>query len=122
MTRLLTIRSTRKYDIKLTLERDPSITREMVEIAKAMAAGEEEEEEDARRAQPTTPTKTLAKSRESADLYSQNWRGDQYVSDGTWNELTVFIAILVGVPLVLVVFAALTDGILWNNGGLNRYA
>ena len=39
------IRSTRAYDIQLTFEKEASITREMVEYAKALRAGDEEEEE-----------------------------------------------------------------------------
>ena len=40
------IRSTRAYDIQLTFEKEASITREMVEYAKALRAGDEEEEEE----------------------------------------------------------------------------
>ena len=40
------IRSTRSYDVKLSFDKEPSITREMVEYAKALAAGEEEEDEE----------------------------------------------------------------------------
>ena len=40
------IRSTRAHDIQLTFEKEQSITREMVEYAKALSAGDDEEEEE----------------------------------------------------------------------------
>lgn len=138
------IRSTRAYDIQLTFEKEASITREMVEYAKALRAGDEEEEErkqieedEIRRAMMTSSssssspsssvvppsTKPPSKARiprpsqgekERPDLYSDKWQGDEYVGTGPWNELTVGLAIAVAVPLLITIVAAATNGVLWN--------
>ena len=139
------IRSTRAYDIQLTFEKEQSITREMVEYAKALSAGddeeeEEEEEEDVSRTmmassatstsswrEPVSSTPRINRptsqgEKERPDLYSDNWQGDEYVGTGTWNELTVGLAIAIVVPLVITVFAAATNGVLWNvPDAVNRY-
>ena len=141
------IRSTRAYDIQLTFEKEASITREMVEYAKALRAGDEEEEErkqieedEIRRAMMTSSssssvappsTKPPSKARiprpsqgekERPDLYSDKWQGDEYVGTGPWNELTVGLAIAVAVPLLITIVAAATNGVLWNvPDSVNRY-
>ena len=140
------IRSTRAYDIQLTFEKEQSITREMVEYAKALSAGDDEEEEEdfsrtmmassatstSSRREPVSSTPrgpsrrinrpTSQGEKERPDLYSDNWQGDEYVGTGTWNELTVGLAIAVAVPLVITVFAAATNGVLWNvPDAVNRY-
>ena len=138
------IRSTRAYDIQLTFEKEASITREMVEYAKALRAGDEEEEErkqieedEIRRAMmasssssslpsssvapPSTKPPSKARiprpsqgEKERPDLYSDKWQGDEYVGTGPWNELTVGLAIAVAVPLLITIVAAATNGVLWN--------
>ncbi len=138
------IRSTRAYDIQLTFEKEQSITREMVEYAKALQAGDEEEEErrqieedEIRRAMMSGASSSSAAASPSAsapnnnnnnqriarpsqgekerpDLYSDKWQGDEYVGDGPWNELTVGLVIAVAVPLLITVIAAATNGVLWN--------
>ena len=138
------IRSTRAYDIQLTFEKEASITREMVEYAKALQAGDEEEEErkqieedEIRRAMmassssssppsssvapPSTKPPSKARiprpsqgEKERPDLYSDKWQGDEYVGTGPWNELTVGLAIAVAVPLLITIVAAATNGVLWN--------
>ena len=141
------IRSTRAYDIQLTFEKEALITREMVEYAKALRAGDEEEEErkqieedEIRRAMMTSSssssvappsTKPPSKARiprpsqgekERPDLYSDKWQGDEYVGTGPWNELTVGLAIAVAVPLFITIVAAATNGVLWNvPDSVNRY-
>ena len=138
------IRSTRAYDIQLTFEKEQSITREMVEYAKALQAGDEEEEErrqieedEIRRAMMSGASSSSAAASPSAsaatnnnknqriarpsqgekerpDLYSDKWQGDEYVGDGPWNELTVGLVIAVAVPLLITVIATATNGVLWN--------
>ena len=139
------IRSTRAYDIQLTFEKEQSITREMVEYAKALSAGDDEEEEEeeeedfsrtmmassatstSSRREPVSSTPRINRptsqgEKERPDLYSDNWQGDEYVGTGTWNELTVGLAIAIAVPLVITVFAAATNGVLWNvPDAVNRY-
>ena len=140
------IRSTRAYDIQLTFEKEQLITREMVEYAKALSAGDDEEEEEdfsrtmmassatstSSRREPVSSTPrgpsrrinrpTSQGEKERPDLYSDNWQGDEYVGTGTWNELTVGLAIAIAVPLVITVFAAATNGVLWNvPDAVNRY-
>jgi hypothetical protein len=145
------IRSTRAYDIQLTFEKEQSITREMVEYAKALQAGDEEEEErrqieedEIRRAMMSGASSSSAAASPSAsaannnnnqriarpsqgekerpDLYSDKWQGDEYVGDGPWNELTVGLVIAVAVPLLITVIAAATNGVLWNvPDSINRY-
>ena len=145
------IRSTRAYDIQLTFEKEASITREMVEYAKALRAGDEEEEErkqieedEIRRAMmassssssssssvapPSTKPPSKARiprpsqgEKERPDLYSDKWQGDEYVGTGPWNELTVGLAIAVAVPLLITIVAAATNGVLWNvPDSVNRY-
>jgi len=145
------IRSTRAYDIQLTFEKEASITREMVEYAKALRAGDEEEEErkqieedEIRRAMmassssssssssvapPSTKPPSKARiprpskgEKERPDLYSDKWQGDEYVGTGPWNELTVGLAIAVAVPLFITIVAAATNGVLWNvPDSVNRY-
>ena len=140
------IRSTRAYDIQLTFEKEASITREMVEYAKALRAGDEEEEErkqieedEIRRAMMTSSSSSVAPpstkppskariprpsqgEKERPDLYSDKWQGDEYVGTGPWNELTVGLAIAVAVPLLITIVAAATNGVLWNvPDSVNRY-
>jgi len=145
------IRSTRAYDIQLTFEKEQSITREMVEYAKALQAGDEEEEErrqieedEIRRAMMSGASSSSAAASPSAsaannnnnqriarpsqgekerpDLYSDKWQGDEYVGDGPWNELTVGLVIAVAVPLLITVIATATNGVLWNvPDSINRY-
>jgi len=140
------IRSTRAYDIQLTFEKEQSITREMVEYAKALSAGDDEEEEEedfsrtmmassgtstSSRREPVSSTPPPSRrinrpssqgEKERPDLYSDKWQGDEYVGTGTWNELTVGLAIAIAVPLVITVFAAATNGVLWNvPDAVNRY-
>jgi len=145
------IRSTRAYDIQLTFEKEQSITREMVEYAKALQAGDEEEEErrqieedEIRRAMMSGASSSSAAASPSAsaannnnnqriarpsqgekerpDLYSDKWQGDEYVGDGPWNELTVGLVIAVAVPLLITVVATATNGVLWNvPDSINRY-
>ena len=140
------IRSTRAYDIQLTFEKEASITREMVEYAKALRAGDEEEEErkqieedEIRRAMMTSSSSSVAPpstkppskariprpsqgEKERPDLYSDKWQGDEYVGTGPWNELTVGLAIAVAVPLLITIVAAATKGVLWNvPDSVNRY-
>lgn len=145
------IRSTRAYDIQLTFEKEQSITREMVEYAKALQAGDEEEEErrqieedEIRRAMMSGASSSSAAASSSAsaatnnknqriarpsqgekerpDLYSDKWQGDEYVGDGPWNELTVGLVIAVAVPLLITVIATATNGVLWNvPDSINRY-
>lgn len=51
--------------------------------------------------------------RERKDLYSANWDGDKYKGNGV-NVLTVIAAISVLTPLLGLIFAYNTFGVLWG--------
>jgi len=117
------IRSTRAEEMVLVLEKEVSVTSEMV---RAAMTEEEREEEALAAARAKVRNETPAgrrvdkdgkKIEDRPDLYSEKWQGDEYVGDGFWNELTVGIAIAVAVPLVIVVLAATTRGTLWDTAG-----
>ncbi len=116
------IRSTRAEEMVLVLEKEVSVTSEMVKAAMTEEEREEEALAAARaKARNETPAGRRAdngrKIEDRPDLYSDKWQGDEYVGDGFWNELTVGIAIAVAVPLVIVVLAATTRGTLWDTAG-----
>jgi hypothetical protein len=131
------IRSTRAYELTLTFEKEISVTREMVEYAKAIAADDEdsdeeeierkidEEEQNRVRQQQQQQQQQQRKrqiEKERPDLYSENWNGDEYVGTKKWNELTVGLAIAIAVPLIITIVATATNGVLWNvPDAYNRY-
>jgi len=51
--------------------------------------------------------------KERKDLYSDNWDGDEYKGGG-FNILTVLILLFVGVPVVGLLFAYQSYGVLWG--------
>lgn len=77
-----------------------------------MGTGKAVEEEE----EPKPAAMQMKPGRERDDLYTDNWEGDQYVGSG-WNELTVGIAVAVGVPIIGLGFAAATYGKLWGTNG-----
>ena len=113
------IRSTRAEEITFVLEKEITVTQEMV--AAAMSE-EERAEEEAREARAKAKNETPTRSRDAngkriedrPDLYTENWEGDQFVGKGFWNELTVGLAVAIVVPLVITVLATTTRGVLWD--------
>ncbi len=91
----------------LIFESEVSVTKEMVDKVRPTPT---EVQAQAQQAQPKAGTAKVTpqqlgfdrpppqEKREREDLYSENWEGDEYVGTGFWNELTVGIAIFVGVP------------------------
>jgi len=87
------IRSTRAYDIQLTFEKEQSITREMVEYAKALQAGDEEEEErrqieedEIRRAMMSGASSSLAAASPSASAATNNNNNNQRIARPSQGE------------------------------------
>lgn len=85
------VRSTRLEELTFILEKEISVTQEMV----AAAMSEEEREEEAMRAERArvkneTPTRRTdregKKIKDRPDLYSDKWEGDEYTGS-FWNEL-----------------------------------
>jgi hypothetical protein len=87
------IRSTRAYDIQLTFEKEQSITREMVEYAKALQAGDEEEEErrqieedEIRRAMMSGASSSSAAASPSASTATNNNNNNQRIARPSQGE------------------------------------
>lgn len=113
------VRSTRLAEMTFVLEKDVSITQEMVLAAMSEEEREEEEakNERAKKRNETPMRRTDAEGKritDRPDLYSDKWEGDEYKGTGFWNELTVGVAVAVVVPLVITVLATATRGVLWD--------
>ena len=115
------IRSTRAYECTVIVESEVSVTKDAVDAVRPPDDDEKERMEQRKRVAakadlgvaPAPPQK----KREREDLYSDNWAGDEYIGGGTWNELTVGIAIFVGVPALILTLGVGTRGVLWDTGG-----
>lgn len=115
------IRSTRAYECTVIVESEVSVTKDAVDAVRPPDDDEKERMEQRKRVAakadlgvaPAPPQK----KREREDLYSDNWAGDEYIGGGTWNELTVGIAIFVGVPALILTLGVGTRGVLWDTSG-----
>ena len=114
------IRSTRAYECTVVVESEVSVTKAAVDAVRPPTDEERERDEQRRRnaakADLGVPPAPPQKKREREDLYSDNWAGDEYTG-GTWNELTVGIAIFVAVPALILTLGVTTRGVLWDTGG-----
>ena len=103
------INTTRLYEFSLTFDKDPTITLDMLAAAKQEL--EAPEYVDGRVGSAAGPQKADRVDR--PDLYSDQWEGDKFVGSG-WNELTIGLAIAIGVPVIGLIFALSTRGTLWG--------
>jgi len=123
------INTTRNYAVTLVFELESKITAEMI----GTATPEEEADGSGNGAADTGAGAGAVSSevapqvqqsqwdngpmsqgeKERPDLYSKDWRGDEYVGSN-WNELTVGLGIAILVPVLGLAFAFSTRGVLWD--------
>lgn len=105
------INTTRAYTVKLVFDSEPTISAAMAdEYAGSLVSKGEEES-----AAPTPKPTPAAAKVDREDLYTDNWEGDVYVGS-RWNVLSVGLALTIAVPVLGIIFALSTRGVLW---GLN---
>ncbi|KAK3268545.1 hypothetical protein CYMTET_22958 [Cymbomonas tetramitiformis] len=105
------INTTRAYTVKLVLDSDPTISAAMAEEYAGSLVSKDGEEAAA----PTPKPTPAATKVDREDLYTDNWEGDVYVGS-RWNVLSVGLALTIAVPVLGLIFALSTRGVLW---GLN---